>query len=46
MALAVMGEQGLTIAGGDVLTRAEAAKLLYQVSRLLVNAPGMAALRH
>lgn len=45
IALAVMREQGLTLEGGETLTRAQAAKLLYQVSRLAVNAPGMAALR-
>ena len=44
MALAVMREQGIFL--DDVpMTRAEAAKLLYQASRLAVNAPGMAALR-
>ena len=44
MALAVMREQGIFL--DDVpMTRAEAAKVLYQASRLAVNAPGMAALR-
>lgn len=44
LALAVMQEQGILLA--DVpLTRAEAARLLYQASRLAVNAPGMTALR-
>ena len=45
MALAVMQEQGIFLTDAP-LTRAEAAKLLYQASRLSVNAPGMAALRH
>ena len=44
MALAVMREQGFALSDAP-LTRAETAKLLYEVSRLSVNAPGMSALR-
>lgn len=44
MALAVMREQGIFLTDTP-MTRAEAANLLYQASRLAVNAPGMAALR-
>ena len=44
MALAVMREQGIFLSDAP-MTRAEAAELLYEVSRLSVNAPGMAALR-
>lgn len=44
MALAVMQEQGIFLSDAP-MTRAEAAKLLYEVSRLTVNAPGMTALR-
>ncbi len=44
-ALAVMNAQGLSLTGEDCLTRAQAAELLYRVSRLMVNAPGTAALR-
>ena len=44
MALAAMQEQGIFLEDAP-LTRAEAANLLYQASRLAVNAPGMAALR-
>ena len=44
MALAVMQEQGILLTDTP-MTRAEAANLLYQASRLAVTAPGMEALR-
>jgi hypothetical protein len=44
-ALAVMNAQGMILTGEELLTRARAAELLYQASRLAVNAPGTAALR-
>lgn len=45
LALAVMNENGLSLTADEPLTRAKAAELLYQVSRLAPQAPGMAALR-
>ena len=42
-ALAVMAEHGITVAGAESLTRAEVAKMLYQVSRLAATAPGLKA---
>lgn len=44
-ALAVMNENGLALTADEPMTRAKAAELLYQVSRLATEAPGMAALR-
>ena len=43
--LAVMRENGIALTAQDALTRGEAAKLLYQVSRLAIGAPGMAVFR-
>ena len=45
-ALAVMGAYEVTLPGGEPLTRAHCAKLLYQVSRLSVTAPGMTLIRN
>ena len=45
MALAAMAENGLMLTEEQPLTRAEAAKLLYQVNSLAQNAPGMVAIR-
>jgi hypothetical protein len=42
-ALAVMAEHGITVSGAENLTRAEVAKMLYQVSRLAATAPGLKA---
>jgi VCBS repeat-containing protein len=42
-ALAVMAEHGITVAGAENLTRAEVAKMLYEVSRLAATAPGLKA---
>ena len=43
--LTVMAENGVALQAGSVLTRSEAAKVLYQVSKLSVDAPGMAVFR-
>ena len=40
-ALAVMAEHGIAVSGGENLTRADVAKMLYQVSRLAATAPGL-----
>lgn len=44
-AVAVMAENGIELEAEQVLTRAQGAKLLYRVSALSVDAPGMAVLR-
>ncbi len=44
-ALAVMAVNGIELSAGDALTRAEVAKMLYQVHDLSADAPGMAVLR-
>ena len=43
--LAVMDENGIALQFDQVLTRAQAAEVLYQISFLSVTAPGMMALR-
>ena len=45
IALAAMAENGLEIPADQILTRADAAKMLYQVKRLAQNAPGIYAIR-
>ena len=44
-AVAVMAENGIELQTEEVVTRAQGAKLLYKVSALSVDAPGMAVLR-
>ena len=44
-ALAVMAQHGVELSADAVLTRSQAAKLLYKVSALSVDAPGMAVIR-
>lgn len=43
--LAVMAENGVALEADTVLTRADAAKVLYRVSKLSLDAPGMAVFR-
>ena len=43
--LTVMAENGVALNAGSELTRADAAKTLYQVSKLAPEAPGMAVFR-
>ena len=43
--LTVMAENGVVLNAGSELTRADAAKTLYQVSKLAPEAPGMAVFR-
>ena len=45
MALHAMAENGLELVSDQALSRAETAKLLYQVNTLAQNAPGMYAIR-
>ena len=45
MALHAMAENGLALTADQTLSRAETAKLLYQVNALAQNAPGMYAIR-
>lgn len=40
--LAVLRENGISLTAGEVLTRGQAAQVLYEVSKLAINAPGMA----
>lgn len=42
-ALAAMAENGIYVTGSQSLSRAEVAKMLYQVSRLAATAPGLKA---
>ena len=44
-AVAVMAENGIELQTEEAVTRAQGAKLLYKVSALSVDAPGMAVLR-
>jgi hypothetical protein len=46
LALAAMNENGLTLDADQVMTRAETAQLLYQVSRMTLEAPGLAAMKY
>ncbi len=43
--LTVMAENGVVLGANDAMTRAEVAKTLYQVSKLALEAPGMAVFR-
>jgi len=43
--LTVMAENGVQLQAGSALTRGDAAKVLYRVSKLAVEAPGMAVFR-
>ncbi len=45
MAIEVMGQNGIVLNAQDALTRGEAAQILYRVSQLAQEAPGMIALR-
>ena len=44
-ALAVMNENGFILIADEVMTRAQVAKLLYQVREEAQNAPGIAVFR-
>ncbi len=43
--LTVLHNNGVTMGANDALTRADAAQVLYQVSKLAINAPGTAVFR-
>ncbi len=43
--LTVMAENGITFNAGQAMTRAEVANVLYQISKIAPNAPGMAVFR-
>lgn len=43
--LTVLAENGITLNAGQAMTRGEAAAVLYQVSRIAPDAPGMAVFR-
>ena len=43
--LAVMAENGVMLSAGDALTRGETAQVLYRISKLAPEAPGMAIFR-
>ena len=43
--LTVMAENGILLHAEDPMTRSEAAQVLYRVSRLAPDAPGMAVFR-
>ena len=45
MAIEVMGQNGIVLNAQDALTRGEVAQILYRVSQLAQEAPGMIALR-
>jgi hypothetical protein len=40
-----MAENGINMAASRELTRSDVAQILYQVSNLSINAPGMAVIR-
>ena len=44
-AITVLGANGITLTADEALTRARAAEVLYQTSRLAENAPGIAVLK-
>lgn len=44
-ALSALGDHGIQLDAGAILTRGDAAQLMYQVHQLKANAPGMTALR-
>ena len=44
-AVSALSSHGIQLNAGDALTRGEAARVIYQVSRLKADAPGMMALR-
>lgn len=43
--LTVLAENGVCLTAGEAMTRADAAQVLYQISLLAVEAPGMAVIR-
>lgn len=43
--LTALSDNGITLAANDALTRGQAAQVLYQVSHLAINAPGIAVIR-
>ena len=43
--LAVMAQYGVALDGGEAMTRAEVAETLYKISKLAIDAPGMAVFR-
>ena len=43
--LTVLAENGIALNAGDILTRADVANVLYQVSKIAPDAPGMAVFR-
>ncbi len=43
--LTVLAENGVCLTAGEAMTRADAAQVLYQISQLAVEAPGMAVIR-
>lgn len=45
VALTAMNEHGIQMDASQTLTRADVAEVMYQVSRLALNAPGMAVIR-
>ena len=45
MSVTVMQENGVPLSGIQTLTRADAARILYQANQLALDAPGMAVLR-
>ena len=45
VALTAMSENGIQMQAAQALTRADLAQVMYQVSRLAINAPGMAVIR-
>ena len=46
LALAAMNENGLMLDAEQTLTRAQTAQLLYRVSRMALEAPGLAAMKY
>ena len=46
LALAAMNENGLMLDAEQTLTRAQTAQLLYRVSRMTLEAPGLAAMKY
>ena len=45
VSLTAMNDNGVALSAGDTLTRGQVAQIMYQASRLAVDAPGMAVIR-
>ena len=45
VALTAMSENGIQMQAAQTLTRGDVAQVMYQVSRLAINAPGLAVIR-